>query len=276
MNDVKIIKILVEYYETVSNVLQYEPDSENEKLSDAILKLLLAIFNSDDAEKKCREMIKSTECMQTLADIALVKNDKTKSNNIAYEIKSSVLKKTGIECVNVFDMDMFVLSTQKSALAGDRCSCKLWACMNWLGIGIPENQTTAIEIWKQLAVCGEITSVSALIYGYSCLGNTKEKIRWETVSQKLEAAYENFMPMVFPDNAEVEYLNGIELANLILAIKSRSTRDKNSAYINRAMAYYVLYDEDEFEEKLKNLSTDKDFYSLLWNGRKYKNKKFGF
>lgn len=276
MNGIKTNKILIEYYETVSNILHYESDSETEKMSDDIWGLLLAIFKIDDIENKYKNMIKSVACIQTLADIALIKNDKAKSNNTAYEIKVSVLKNAGIERLNVFDMDMLVLNTQEAALIGDKCSCKLWACMNWLGIGIPENKNTAIEIWKQLAVCGERAAIEALIYAYGYLNNTEEKIRWDMVDKKLEVASENFSPLLFQDNAEDECANDIGLANLILAIKSREAQDKNSTYINRTMAYYVLYSEDKFEEKLKSVSNEKDFFSLLWNSQKYKNKKFGF
>lgn len=276
MNNLKINKVLVEYYETVSNILHYESDSKTEKLSDEILGLLLAIFKADDTESNCRKMIISADCIQTLADIVLIKNDKDMSNNAATEIKVSVLKKAKIEQLTPFDIDMLALKTQKAALEGDRGSCKLWACMNWLGTGVAENKNTAIEIWKQLAVCGEKAAVAALIYGYADLGNAIEEKKWETVSQILEMAFDNFAPIAFPVSADGECLSCIEMANLILAMQERMAREKSDTYINRSMAYYALYGMDKFNEKLKNISCETDFCSLLWNGQKSRTNTIGF
>ena len=110
-----------------------------------------------------------------------------------------------------------------------------------------------------------------MIYACGALGNIDEKEKWGKVQAALLEAERAFLPMVLSKSDDA----GAELANLILAIKGKG-KQKGKAGIDRAMAHYILYADDSFEDKLKAVSSETNFYPILWKSHKYNGKKFGF
>ncbi len=271
MKEITKRKILIEYYETVSGVLQFELNKESRDLSKKILKLLLDIFGETDEENEILLSVETAECLKTVSDAVLMIADGIKADEPAFAIKAEFIRRLEIEKLKCFDLPMLYIQTERAALCGEKCACKLLASMKWLGIGTAEDKRAALEIWKTLAACGDAMAISAVIYACGELGNGEEKGKWERTSDVLLCAESTFLPMIFdrPDDA------GTELANLILAAKGKE-KQKDKAGIDRAMAHYILYSDDSFEEKLKAVSSETNFYPILWKSNKRKSKKIGF
>ena len=175
MNEITKRKILIEYYETVSGVLQFELNKESRDLSEKILKLLLDIFGEVDEDNEILQSVGTAECLQTASDAVLMIADGVQSEEPAFAIKAELIRGLGIEKLKCFDLPMLYIQTERAALGGEKYSCKLLASMKWLGIGAPKDQATALEMWKTLAVNGDDAAVFAVIYAYGALGNTDEK-----------------------------------------------------------------------------------------------------
>ena len=79
MNEITKRKILIEYYETVSGVLQFELNKESRDLSEKILKLLLDIFGEVDEDNEILRSVVAAECLQTASDAILMIADATES-----------------------------------------------------------------------------------------------------------------------------------------------------------------------------------------------------
>lgn len=271
MNEITKRKILIEYYETISEVLQFELNKESRDLSEKILKLLLNIFGEVDEDNEILRSVGAAECLQTASDAILMIADGVQSEEPAFAIKAELIRGLGIEKLKCFDLPMLHIQTEHAALGGEKYSYKLLASMKWLGIGMPKDQVTALEMWKTLAVNGDDAAVFAVIYACGALGNTGEKEKWEKAQSTLLEAERAFLPMVLSKSDDA----GAELANLILAIKGKG-KQKGKAGIDRAMAHYILYADDGFEDKLKVVSSETNFYPILWKSHKYEGKKFGF
>lgn len=271
MNEITKRKILIEYYETVSGVLQFELNKESRDLSEKILKLLLDIFGEVDEDNEILRSVVAAGCLQTASDAILMIADGVQSEEPAFAIKAELIRGLGIEKLKCFDLPMLYIQTERAALSGEKYSCKLLASMKWLGIGTTEDQATALEMWKTLAVNGDDAAVFAVIYACGALGNTGEKEKWEKAQSTLLEAERAFLPMVLSKSDDA----GAELANLILAIKGKG-KQKGKVGIDRAMAHYILYADDSFEDKLKAVSSETNFYPILWKSHKYEGKKFGF
>ena len=271
MNEITKRKILIEYYETVSGVLQFELNKESRDLSEKILKLLLDIFGEADGDNEILQSVGTAECLQTASDAVLMIADGVQSEEPAFAIKAELIRGLGIEKLKCFDLPMLYIQTERAALGGEKYSYKLLAAMKWLGIGTPKDQATALEMWKTLAVNGDDAAVFAVIYACGALGNIDEKEKWEKAQAALLEAEWAFLPMVLDKSDD----NGAELANLILAIKGKG-KQNGKAGIDRAMAHYILYADDSFEDKLKVVSSETNFYPILWKSHKYEGKKFGF
>lgn len=271
MNEITKRKILIEYYETVSGVLQFELNKESRDLSEKILKLLLDIFGEVDEDNEIMRSVRAAECLQTASDAVLMIADGVQSEEPAFAIKAELIGGLGIKKLKCFDLPMLYVQTEHAALGGEKYSCKLLASMKWLGIGTTEDQATALEMWKTLAVNGDDAAVFAVIYACGALGNTDEKEKWEKAQVALLEAERAFLPMVLNKSDDA----GAKLANLILAIKGKE-KPKDKAGIDRAMAHYILYADDSFEDKLKAVSSEANFYPIIWRSHKYNGKKFGF
>ena len=263
-------KILIEYYETISRVLQFEPNKERKNLTERVLKLLLDIFSEADKDE-ILGAVEAVECLQTKSDAILMMADGVHAEEPAFAIKAELIRGLGIEKLKSFDLPMLYIQTERAALGGEKCSCKLLAAMKWLGIGTAEDQTAALEMWKTLAANGDDAAISAVIYACGALGNADEKEKWAKTQVLFLTAELAFLPMVFAISGETE----AELANLILAIKSKGKQNGKTC-VDRAMAHYILYADDSFEEKLKAVSSEESFYPILWKSHQYKGKKFGF
>lgn len=277
MTDLKIKEILVEYYDTISPLLRYTYSSEKEDFSEKLKLLILSVFDAESSYDEVSNSIEGIEMIQTIQDIALIQNDSALSSDSALYIKASVLKREEVKSLESFDMGVVVLKTRQNALMGDISSCKLWACMNWLGVGVAMNKRAAIEIWKQLAICGDQAALKATIYANNETENIHEKDIWTDVESILATAYDTFVPVMVKLNVTTKICDkSFELANIILTIKERLSRENKDCYLNRWMAYYALYSHDSFSDKLKNLACERDFCPLFINSVKRKNNHIGF
>lgn len=270
MNEITKRKILIEYYETVSGILQFELNKESRDLSEKILNLLLDIFGETDEENEILQSVEAAECLRTSSDAVLMVADGVNASEPTLEIKAGFVRKLEIENPKYFDLPILYIRTEQAALGGKKYSCKLLACMKWLGIGTAEDRTAALEIWRTLAANGDAAAISAVIYACGALGNTVEKKKWEKVQEKLREADNSFRPMVFDSEPDDD---ATKLANLILAARGRQNDEGNT---DRAIAYYILYSDDCFEDKLKAVSSVRDFSPVLWESYKHGRKKVGF
>ena len=90
MNEITKRKILIEYYETVSGVLQFELNKESRELSEKILKLLLDIFGEVDEKNEILRSVVAAECLQTVSDAVLMIADGVQSEEPAFAIKAEL------------------------------------------------------------------------------------------------------------------------------------------------------------------------------------------
>lgn len=139
MNEITKRKILIEYYETVSGVLQFELNKESRDLSEKILKLLLNIFGEVDEDNEILRSVVAAECLQTASDAVLMIADGVQSEEPAFAIKAELIRGLGIEKLKCFDLPMLYIQTERTALGGEKYSYKLFASMKWLGIGMPKD-----------------------------------------------------------------------------------------------------------------------------------------
>lgn len=129
MNEITKRKILIEYYETVSGVLQFELNKESRDLSEKILKLLLNIFGEVDEDNEILQSVEAAECLQTASDAILMIADGVQSEEPAFATKAELIRGLGIEKLKCFDLPMLYIQTERAALCGEKYSCKLLASM---------------------------------------------------------------------------------------------------------------------------------------------------
>ncbi len=276
MNETVKRQILLEYFDTVSYIMSYEWNDEFKKIAVGIIGLLADIYGVPDAAEECTEMTEKVANLQTVQDIALMAGDEIASS-VAFTVKASYITANDIRMQRIFDHGIAVMAVKRAAEEGERSACRLWACMNWLGSFPEADRRRAVEVWKTLAASCEISAVKALVYAYGVMGDTAERDMWAAVGEALENASRNFLPLVLPDGNDRCGGRAVMLADLILAAAGRrNTSAEASRNIDRAMAYYILYCDGLFEEKLARVSSQGSFYPLVWECRRFENSKFGF
>lgn len=271
MKEKQIGILLNAYYQTISPLLQYLPCEKTNALEQQILSLLCHVKACSQLEEVCRTMIDSAKCLQSSLDGALLMSIDADQSCVAYDIKMDLLTALQISKPRNFEEATFLENLQLLANAGQKNACMLLACLNWLGLLLPENRQTALNIWSVLAVSGDRLSIQLLIYGYDTLGQSEEKEKWSHIAHILQREQENFSAIAsclnYPDYTEQE----VQLANIILFISQTG-----SAKLNRPMLHYVLYSKDDYTAKMARISTETNYYLVMHTEDRFSHKEYGF
>lgn len=263
--------LLNAYYRTISPLLQYIPCEKTDPLERQVLSLLCRVKGCGEAEEACWAMIDNAKCLQSALDGALLLSTDGESSCVAYDIKMELLTALQISKPRNFEEATFLENLQLLAGAGQKNACMLLACLNWLGLLLPENKQTALHIWSALAVSGDRLSMELLIYGHDSLGQPEEKEKWSHIARILQTEQENFSPIAsalrYPDYAEQE----VQLANIILFISQAG-----AAKLNRPMLHYVLHSKDDYATKMVRLSTETNYYLVMHTEDRFSQKEYGF
>lgn len=274
MSEVNCNYILSEYYDTLADAIRYSGCKEKQNICDAVLDFLLDAFDMKSEEIFLKKAISEIAEINTKLDVELSSADFNKADCAAYLTKSKKIQKLNIERAAQFNADLFVNETMFGALVGNRSASKLWACMNWLGICGTVGKKTAIEIWKTLAVNCDKPVISVLIYAYRSLGMYDEAEKWSTVLRIINRADGCYNAVASGEIGEPQEC--VELANYAMLVRNISAKSTKCNLVDRAMAAYVLYSRDGFEEKIKALSSPESKFEYLLVSEQNRVVKCGF
>lgn len=267
--------IIKEYFNTISPVLVFRPCEQTNKMTQQVLSLLCTANDCGHLESGCRALLAESDALQSCSDGALLRSSDILQDNIACDIRMDMLSEMRIQKLRSFDASIFVQELQRHANAGERNACKLLAVLYWLGQTVPQNTTTALNIWSMLAMSGDVHALDLLVYGNTLTGRTAEAGRWMHIRSILQAACDAFsaiaLPAQHPDCTEEE----IQTANLILFI-SQKQAPKGTSALCRPMLQYVLHSKDDFRTKMNRLSEDTNYFLVMYDENKPAPKKYGF
>ncbi len=271
--------IMAEFYETMYNVLPYEWSTSNEEFSKEVLNLLLLISGQVDSKEQCFELLCQASNLQTITDRNILSwnlGEISNSEKIVFDLKSTVLKKKDVHTLSTFDIDIILKSIENDITLGSKYACKLFACMNWLGLGVEKNQKNAISIWETLAYSGDDFSMQALNYAYSELQDKEKAQVWHEVHEILNINKDSLCPIIEENYYETSSEEAIKKAELILCIIN-SNRNNEKKGLNLSQLYYAINSQDTQDNKIINLCDPQtNYYLLLLREKRIGNKKFGF
>lgn len=264
--------ILKEYYNIISSVAVYFPCDEIRSIERQVLEYLCACKGCTEAFDICWAAVEDARCLRSSKDNVLLAMDELQ-HGVAYDVKMDVLLDCKIEKQRRFDTGIFVQEIKSNADLGMKHACRLLACLNWLGVIVPQNQAAAQNIWATLAMTGERSALEMLIYGHRALGDEAAYIKWSHVLDILQKEQDAFSAIAlhsnYPDYSQEE----LQTANLIMLISRKALLTKR---INRPMLHYALHSKDDFKTKMYKLSSDTNFYIDLYDEDRFAKNKCGF
>ncbi len=273
MKDNKTGMIIREYFNIISPLLPFMPDSRIGEIERKILLLLCKSKNCTDIIDECSALIDDARCLQSYSDSTLLLTTDAAQHNIAYDIKTEVLGKNKINKLRSFDEIIFAEDLKNAADIGDKNSCKLLAFLSWLGLVVEENKNAAQNIWAALSMSGDRPSIEMLIYAYAKTRNIAALKKWNNIKYILQHEFESFSAIAlystYPEFSEEE----IQTANLIMFI---SQKYSGKEAINRPMLYYALNSKDDYKTKMDKLSSETNYYIALHDEDKISKKQCGF
>lgn len=275
MNDSKTSTIIKEYFNIVSPLLAFKLCAEVDEIERQILALLCHVKKCDELFDECRAVIEDAKCLQSYSDgVLLVSSDKTQ-NSLAYDIKMEALSKCCNNRPRLFDGNIFIEELKSDANVGNKNSCKLLAFLNWLGLTVPQNKNTALNIWTALAMNGDRAAVDMLIYGYASIGDDERSTRWQHIHNILTAEYESFSAIALYSDHKEYSEEEVQTANLIMFILQKNSI-KDIKCIDRPMIHYLLNSKEDYKTKMARLSSETNYYLVMHIEDKYANKEYGF
>lgn len=271
--------IMAEFYETMYNVLPYEWSTSNEQFSKEVLNLVLLISGQVDCKEQCFELLNQASNLQTVTDRNILNwnlDEVSIPERIVLDLKSTVLKRKDVHTLSTFDIDIVLKNVKRDITLGSKCACKLYACMNWLGIGVEKKPENAIAIWETLAYDGDEFSMQALKYAYSEINDKHKAQIWEEVYEILNINSDSLCPIIEENYYETSSEEAIQKAELILCIIN-SNRTSEKKGLNLSQLYYAINSQDTQDNKIINLCDPQtNYYLLLLREKRIGNKKFGF
>lgn len=274
MENKKTSIILKEYYQIVSPMLVFAPCGDTDQVSRRVLEMLCDMQSCKAEKEECWAMIEEAKCLRSCADGALLSTELS-PKSIAYDIKMGVLAVCKVIRVRQFDAPIFVEELREEADAGNKNACKLLAFLNWLGIWMPVNRETAINIWSMLTVSGDRTALEMLIYAYGQLERTEELKKYRNIRDILQKEYASFSAIALYSNYPMYSEEEVQMANMILYI-SRQSIAKGTATMDRPMLYYALRSEDDYQTKMQMLSGETNYFLAMHNEDGLSRKRIGF
>lgn len=274
MNNIKS-ELLNEYFDIVSPLLAYEDCEIICETEQKVLALLCEMKDSVNLFEDCWTLIDSAKCLQTRSDVALLDSSDISHDSIVYDIKREVLIATDIKTIKRFNETNFVKKIKADANIGDVNSCKLLAVLNWNGSLLPQNKKIATKIWSFLAMSGDLLSMEMLIAACASEGNTEQQQKWLHIKDVLESEYNSFSAIATHSNYPMYNEEEIQIANLIMFISQKNIK-RGSNLIDRPMIQYVLDSADDYKTKMSKMSSDTNYYLVMYDECKYSNKEYGF
>ena len=266
--------IIREFYHATVFLCRYSSNEQTVKAEKALLGLLCEIHGCREQEESWRR-IEKARVLQLCSDETLLQTVGARAYDTALTLKLEVLQANQIERIKNFNPNIFTNELKEAADLGNKEACKLLAPLHWLGCILPENKKVAVKIWSALAVNGDWDSISALIYAHTQNGDFREANKWKNVLRILQSEYESFSPIALPSRYADCSPGEVQFANLIMFIKQKNTARATTA-IDRPMIHYVLESKENFEHKMKRLSSETNYYLVMKAEDLYAEKKFGF
>lgn len=270
----KITGIIKEYYDTIATLLEYQGCGETLAMERSILHLLFDFAGCKAQFETYWSDVEKAQRIQTCTDEMLL-SASAMGYDILSDLKMQALTRLNISKQKKFDAFLFADTVQKRANEGRRSDCKLFACMNWLGIMIPENKSVALKIWSLLAASDDLEAMQMLICGYRAFENVAQAEKWSHVLAILRREHENFSPVAlqtqYPGYSEEE----LELANLVLFV-AHKTPSAMEQKIDRPMLTYILESGESYGAKMRRLNDNTNYSFLIYVENRCANRHFGF
>ena len=271
----EISSAIKEYYDIVAPILAYEPCEESIAIERSVLEFLCAIRNDAENLEACWQAIEQARCLQSGTDGNLLGYGDFNRDSVIFDLKMEVLQEHKVIKPKRFDATLFADEVREDANLGMRNACKLLACMNWLGLIMPQNTQVAMAIWRVLATNGEWSALDALIYTARQLGDAAQQEKWSHILSILEAEYDSFSPIALCSEYQQFSEDEVQYANLIMFIKQKNV-SQNRAMINRPMLHYVIESKESYETKMSRLSADTNYFFVMHQQDRKAAKKIGF
>lgn len=132
-----------------------------------------------------------------------------------------------------------------------------------------------MKIWSFLAMSGDLLSMEMLIKANESEGNMEQQQKWLHIKNILESEYNFFSAIATHSNYPMYNEEEIQIANLIMFISQKNIKRGNNL-IDRPMIQYVLDSTDDYKTKMSKMSTDTNYYLVMYDECKYSNKEYGF
>lgn len=267
--------IIKEYFNIISPLLSFEDCERINEIERQVLSLLCEVKKCNELTDECWLLIDETKNLRLSYDASLPVEYETAPNSFAYDIKTDILSSCNINRVKKFDEYTFIEGLKARANAGARNACKLLAVLNWTGLLIPRNHTSALNIWETLATNGDWVSIEMLAFGYEILGDNNQVKKWKHIYDILENEYEAFSAIASYSNYKEYTEEEVQTANLIMLI-SQNNHIKGTENIDRAMTHYIINSKTDYSSKLDKLSAETNYYLAAHIEDKKSEKRCGF
>lgn len=274
MNQEQTKSVMQEYFYTVARLLCYQPDPQVEQARRRILELVCQMQKCPQVYAQCLEYVYRTDELQTVQDCLLIDQDPQAVRDGLAQIKMDLLAEMEVNVLRIYDSELVLDLVRKQAIAGDIHACKLYACLQWLGIGAPENRAAAIAVWEQLASSGQVGAMRALIYAYGQEGMADKAARWETTLDLVGKADAAFAPIVPLGMCSQYTAEQVSHANMVLFL--RQIHSARPAFVHIPMLYYAINSRDDDTTKMAKLASERNFNLLLQEEGRSRSKRIGF
>ncbi len=273
-----IVKVIEEYFEIVTPLLQYKMTSEIKRYNELIMEYVVNVYSSKDSKDKCLQLVENAYCIEKSGDATILNLDSYNDELLkkTLEIKANIILN---ECdiknnLRIFDIESFKLELYNKALQGDKKYCKLYAVMNYLGIGYDKNLESSVLMFKMLSYMGDEFSMKSLVYINSLLNNNSEKEKWGKSLELLLEMRNNFLLVI--KNKELYSTDVVETVEKIMSSIIRYN-NRNKLQLEIPMLYYIATTNDQHIVVINNIcNMDADGYILSLREKKFETKKYGF
>jgi hypothetical protein len=265
--------VLKELYNTELLLLMFERDERAARIERGLFDLLCGIFGLRETAELWK-MVQEAGSLQTSRDESFLKTAPNLKENPSAIWKMEMLLAMKIQQTLPFNPAVIAEKVIAYAEQGQRHACKLFACLSWLGIILPENRSAAVETWAALSMDGDYEAVRALVYAHEQLGHGKEADKWRGILHILNAEQAAFSSVAIPSRYREFAREQVDMANLILFMRQKNACEDKP--LNRAMLRYLLESPEPYEKKMWRLSVPTDFSEVLLEAGQNEDRKFGF
>ncbi len=272
-------KIMRRYFINTARLLFWLDNEAKADLENRILTLMLQVQGKQELLEDCRQVLRSTQTLQTIADCNVLKlsmGSLSVDQSSYFDMKADQVKYYEVRECQAFDMDILLMDNRQAVIDGDPGGLRLAACLSWLGLDPESDPAVALRYWQVLAYTGDYFAMEALEYAYGQRGEPDRAALWHTVREIFAEADRNFtiaVPEHYQQTAAPEALN---TAQVILAVRRRCA-DDGQEKLPVLLLQYAIDSADPVETKLQNLYAPPEaFQTMLTRPAKRSSRPLGF